>query len=1173
MEWRYQRRRPFVFVCAAVYFALAFGDTVQAGLSTDGYQWVNGADTILTRALIFSVFGILAVAGIVGEAASRDHVRRTEEQVLASGAPVAALSLGRFLVSWLMFVATAAMFVPGVLLGTLVPGIAPEQLGPHDFNHYWKAMLFILAPNFLAIAAIVFAVGTRWRSQSAAVLAGVGLLVMWVLARMLLGQDVMRHDIFPLYSLLDPLAMTATAEFTIDWTVAQNNEQFVPMAGYLLWNRLLWGAIAVVLIAGAALARPIRLAEIGQTAMRQRAQRYSLIVAAGGELRQMLRWEFVLLARHGGVRLLLVLAALSLWFAASSSLTHSFSLPTTDLLTHSTGFYFDKVLILLLVWVAGDLITLEQRHRVHEMTDVLPTRDSSRFLAKTIVLLAVVAAFWLLSIAVNLTYQAAHGFYRFELGLHLIDSFVFKAPFYLWMAVLAISLQVLVRQRFIAMGLFLLIYAVPVLLDALGLFHPLYRFGEVNHFWYSNLDGYGHFWRGHLWLVLYWTLGSSVVWLLALGTYARGSEPLPRRTLLGLNLRGSRYRNRLFALALSFGAVGVVIYYQTAVLNPWPPLSVDAVKAQIEKRYGETWRGRAQPVVVAINGEVDLYPNERRFEIRGAFTLENQSGEPITEMLVMREPDLQNLVVTPGIAATRLSLDDELGVEHWHLGKALEPGARMTLQFSAENAPAAGFRAHARNDGILEVGRLEVIGNGTSLLNLQLMPAIGYTDRVEHKPRWKRRRYGLPLDWRAPSGEYALHQAHDTTHLGWVESIDMTITTAGDQIPLHAGRVLEDTLLEDGRRRVRFVHDRPNRGWSTLVSGRLSEHRVENDGYPPIVIYHDPTHTFTLDEMAVQFSAALKYFAKTYGPAPFETFRMAQQSLHYDGMGARSGFGFATEVLGWKSDLGASRGYVIAKMTAHLMGMAWFADQLIPANVAGAKIIHAGLPFWAAGLYLEQQQGHVAATDLRRQAMGEVFRHRGRLNDDEAPFVSEHKDSTMIRGKGMILMSYLAARFGHAALENAFGTFLEQWRYQGAPYPTAQDFIAHLRTQLPTEAAPQLADIFEHITRWDLRCLGATTEKQADGRWLTEVEFSVGKFHTSGSGKEVEVPFTTPVLVAVAEDRDFVRTFDSRWLDPDSGKATVRFTTDSPPAYAGLDPFLWLPDTNPQNHIINVRQR
>ena len=1171
-EWRYQRRRPFVWICMAIYFAIAFGDAYQAGVGQGGYQWVNGGDSVMTRAVVLSLLGILAVAGIIGESTARDRRLRMEECVLVIVSGRSALGFGRFLVAWGVCVLVGLMFVPGMLLGAMMPGIPAERLGPTDLSHYAKAMTYFLAPNFFISGAIVFAVGSRWRSQAAAYLAGVGLLVIWILARMLMGQDVLRHDVFPIYAMCEPFGTTASAQYAMEWTVTQNNERFVPLAGYLLANRVLWVAFASLLVLVSVRWLPMQPV-LAKAERVKRSARLSLPGAgSGSEFWLTTRWEFLGLLRQPGLRLLLFFAAFSLWFAASSAFTHHYSLPTTDLLVHSTSFYFDKILILVLVWSAADLIWRERQHGMHEVVDAMPTRDTVRLLAKTVALIGIVLAFWLLAIVVNVVYQAANRFHHYELWLHFVDSFIFKAPYYLWMAVLALMLQVLVRQRFVAIGLFLLIYVAPVMMDALGRYHPLYRYGEVSFFWYSLLDGYGHFWKSHLWFLAYWTLGALIVWWVAWASMTRGTHPPSRwqQLLTGL----SKKTPVLVALLLiiGFASVGSAIWYQTAVQNTWPLVNEDALKADVERQYGETWRGKPQPRVVEIRSEVDLFPEERRLSVRGEFVLKNEDSVPIKELLVLAEPLLDLRSVSFSSPAQLVERDETLKVEYWRLDQALAPGEEMTMQFETGSEPGQGFKAHAKNDSINEVSMVEVIGNGTSLLNLQLMPVVGYTDRVEHKPGWKRRKYGLAEEWQGPSGEPARRQAHDTLHLSWVREIDATITTSGDQIPLHAGTLVEDEKTSDGRRRVRYVVKRPSRGWSEVLSGRYIKRRYEREGIPPVEFFYDPVQTYTLDRMADEYQEALTYFVERYGEAPFDTLTMAQQSLHYDGMGNRAGLGFATEILGWKSNLARSKGSVIRKMAAHMMGMSWFGDQIIPANVAGAKVIHAGLPYWSAGIYLEASNDVEANRERRRQDMRELFRQRRSLKDEESPFILELKDSTMIRKKGMIMMTYLADLVGEKAIEASFQSFLEEWRYRPAPFPTAEDFMIHLQRQVPERYHPQLVDIFEKVTRWDLRMVEAKAEPLEEGRWQVRAVIDVRKFYTSGLGEEREVDFATPVSVALATGRRFSEEsmLATKRIVPSSGRSEVVIECGARPRFIALDVDVLLPDTNLNDQVIGI---
>ncbi|MFI4860949.1 MAG: hypothetical protein ACIAXF_09745 [Phycisphaerales bacterium JB063] len=1177
LEWRYQRRRPFVWFCLAAYFLLSFSDTVRTGWGASGNFWINGGSYITIRAIIYSVLGVVAAAGLVAEPMSRDRRHRVQGLVLSTGARRSSVALGRFAVAFTIVLLSASMFIPGTILGSMMPGIPAEQTGPFVLSHYAKAVTHFILPNFLLTSALVFAVTSRFQSQAVGYGVGVGAVALWVTAKMMVGRDAMQHDVFLYYAYLDPFGTIAGVQYSMGWSVAQLNEGFPPMKGLLLYNRLLWGAVSLGIIALGVWWMPTRETLPRASAGRPRrlaltARLSRFVPALPGTLGRMVAWELKALWRHPGSKVCLVFTGFTLWWAAASSATQLFSLPTTDLLVHNTGYYFDKVLVLVLVWAAGDLLWRERTLGTSELVDAQPTGETTRFAAKTLALGAIVLAFWTLSIFVNILYQAAHGYYTFELGLYLTDSFIFKAPYYLWLAVLAIAAQSVLRQRYVAMGLVLLVYLSDTVLDALDLYHPIYRYGEVSFFWYSLMDGYGHFWRPHLWFLLYWSLGAGVLWLVGWGCYGRGINMAPRRWLWKRRLLRGGGAASLAGCVLLFLVTGVYIWVQSTVRAPWPPIDEDKIKAAIETNYGEAWRGRPQPIVVKVVGRLDLYPEERRFEMNGTFVLENQSDEPIDEVLVMANAHVSVDRIDLGPGAERLADDRARKVQHWRLAEPLLPGERLTMGFTTSNAPPPGFQVHARHDGVTEVAETEVLGNGTSMLNLRLMPVVGYTDRVEHKPEWKRRRLGLPEQWAAPSGPLAQRTAHGTLHTGWVEKLDMTITTAGDQIALHGGELVEQRELPGGRMLYRYVNDRPNRGWSEVLSARYAQRTYETPGLPDVVMYFDPRHTWTVDDFAQGFREAQSHFVQRYGPAPYDTLRMAEQSLHYDNFGGRGGLCFSTEVLGWKTDVRVSGGEDLREWSAQMVALNWFGDQLIPANIAGAKLIHSGLPYWTAELYLHQHRDADTDRRLRLQDAMEMFRNRGEMVDQELPFIEEFKDSGMVRKKGSVQILYLAHLVGIERLEAIIADFLDQHRYQGPPYPTGRDFLDHLRANVDAQYHPQLVDMFERVLVWRLSIKRVTVTPTEDGRFELVATIDARKFEVSGWGDETEVPLETPIPLAVYRGAGFgasqvITAWDERLA---SGESEVRVVVDELPTRFGVDPLLLLPDSNAYDNVRGV---
>ena len=1175
MEVRSQCRRPFVWFCIVAYFLLATADTAQAGWSASGGAWINGADAIATRAIIYSILGVIAAAGIVSEPFARERRSSTIGIVLATGAGRRSLALARFVVVLGFAVCAGLMLVPGVVLGTLAPGIAPEYIGPTNWAHLAAASVYFVVPNFLLFSAVAFALASRSRSQAAAFAGAVVFVSIWVTIRMVLGQDVLRHEVFAIAALLDPFGSIASAELTMGRTVAENNELFPPLSGLLLWNRLVWLGVSTALIAIGVARFPLR-ETLGAASRRGRLQprrgRRSGPVPFGmGRLAAMSAWELRVMRRTPGAKLVLALMAVSLWWSASSVVTHRFSLPSTDLIVHNTGFYFDKVLLLAIVWLAGDLVWRERQQRVDPLLDVLPTRDWERFASKLVALISVVCVFWLLSIAVGLAYQAANGYFEFELGLYVIDTFAMKAPYFVFVAVLALAVQVLVGRRYVAMGITLLVLLSELAFDALGMYHPLYRFGRSGFFWYSLMDGYGHFWRGHLWMIAYWSIACAILALVAGTCFGRGYRP--GSTLATIRARSNRsVMAGCVALVALMTMLGAHVWVQSTVRAQWPLVDAEALKAEVERRYSAEWRDEPQPRVVAVSTELDLYPRERSFELRGRYTLRNTHGVAIDRVLVLAEPWLD--VEALSMPGAELEHEDaDLNVWVLALDIPIDPGAEIELAFESAWRPPEGFSLHARNDGIPEVGPTEVLGNGTSLLNLQIMPAVGYTDRVEHKPSWKRRKFGLDPEWTPPNELFGLRQAHATYHLDWVERVEFEVTTDADQMVYHPGERVATWTAPSGRRGFRYVIETPSRGWATLVSGRLVETRFSREGVPDVILAHDPDHTHTLKPLAEAMLDAIEHFQARYGPPPFDDFYFVEQSLHFDGLGVRSGMGFASEVLGWKTDVRGMGAEELHEMAAHIMGMTWFGDQIIPANVRGAKVVHAGLPYWAGQLYLSQRRDPETDRRVRMQKLLEMFRGRSTLIDEEAAFAVEFKDSTMVRAKGAVQLLHLAQLMGGpAALEAAFAEFLDRWKHRGPRFATVDDFLSVIRDQVPPEHHPVVDTIFHDIATWKLEIVEARRERLPDGRWLVEAEFGVEQFSTTGWGERQAVDVSIPIDAAVfgvggvSPPGELAR----HTFVPGDGGRRVSWLVSEEPAWIAIDPYLLVADLNPRDNARRV---
>ena len=166
-EVRYHLRQPLFWVVSLVLAALTFGaivsDSVQIGGGI-GNVHRNAPIVIMQFLVIMSILGMFVVTAFVASAAQRDYEHGTA--ALFFSKPIRKVDYlgGRFagalFVSALVFVSCAL----GIILGSFMPWLEPERLGPFQLGPYVFTFAVFVLPNLFFIAAVFFALACLTRS-------------------------------------------------------------------------------------------------------------------------------------------------------------------------------------------------------------------------------------------------------------------------------------------------------------------------------------------------------------------------------------------------------------------------------------------------------------------------------------------------------------------------------------------------------------------------------------------------------------------------------------------------------------------------------------------------------------------------------------------------------------------------------------------------------------------------------------------------------------------------------------------------------------------------------------------------------------------------------------------------------------------------------------------------
>ena len=246
-EFRFQLFSPASIAIFAIFFLLVFGgvtiDQIQVG--GGGSVNINSPNALTVNVLIFSVFGAIIPTVFLSSGVLRDFGFKTSE--LFYSRPVRELDfvLGRFIGG---FVITAAVFaaVPlAFLIGSMMPWLDPELVGPTDLSWYVYIYAVFGLVNMWVVGTILFTVANFTRSTVMTYSAFVALLVLYFVG---LGLSQAQPDLRETFALIDPFGFNTFSEMTRYWTVFDQNARVVPFEGILVTNRLMWIGIGAALL-------------------------------------------------------------------------------------------------------------------------------------------------------------------------------------------------------------------------------------------------------------------------------------------------------------------------------------------------------------------------------------------------------------------------------------------------------------------------------------------------------------------------------------------------------------------------------------------------------------------------------------------------------------------------------------------------------------------------------------------------------------------------------------------------------------------------------------------------------------------------------------------------------------------------------------------------------------
>ncbi len=1175
-----------LYAAIAAFWMAAAGGAIESASVSFGSEKVliNGPYGLAQMLTLLGFMGVSVIAANMGRAVQQDFEYGTFHFLFTAPIRKRDYVLGRFLGAYLTLLLIFLGISLGAEIGIHWPGVDPSRVGPATLSAYVRPYLIAILPNMLWLGGVFFVMAALTRQMAPVYITGVLVLLGYLLSLGLIGDMENKTRA----ALIDPVGSMAMSVLTRYWSVADRNARPVPLEGVLLWNRVIWVCIGVAVFAIGY--RMFRM-DYGSTASgKRKAQADDLPLAPAGSGATSLpipRTSYAtiswLRALPGLARLYLseivrsprflaiVLGGVIFMIGNASNMGAFYGTatwPVTYQVLEFTSGLFGLFILVVTAIYAGELVWREREARMDEIADATPHPVWLPFAAKLATLFAVQALLLTVVFVCTIGIQLRYGYTRFEIGHSLFELFVLQLPGYWMLAALALTMHVLINQKYVGHFLVLLWFLVTIKLPDFGFEDRLYLFGSTPNVRYSDMNGYGHFLPGLWSFQVYW--GALAALLLVVGYlfWMRGRES-------GLRARMQRARERVGSPVIAFavasvaiaGVSGAWIFHNTHVLNPFRSQH-DAQKLQVEyeKRY-KSLAFAPQPRIAGGEVAVDIYPRELRTDLRGHYDVVNRSDKPIADLYVLLPSMAEVRAIGSDIPLTLAEAEPDLSWRHYTLARALQPGETTRFTFDIGYA-VKGFKNAGADHTVLGNGTFV---NGAFGSGVARMPSFGYDESLEIESDRDRKKFGL-----APKER--MHDLDDqqARQLGFADIMDhyvATISTDVDQVAFTSG-ALEKEWTDGGRRYFRYRMDDKSLAFLPFLSGRYATRKDSwTDGRRTVAIevnYHEG-HEFDIDRMIAGVKDSLDYFTEHFTPYQYDLLRIIEFPRYQSFAESFSNTVPFSESIGFiarvddKDPKDIDYPYFV---TAHEVAHQWWGHQVTPGNVQGATFVAESLAEYSALLVLKHKYGDAKMHRFLRYELDRYLMGRGAETKKEQPLMRADGPGYLHYQKGSLALYALQDMIGEDTLNRALSAFATKWNYSGPPFATSRDLLAEIDKVTPADRKYLIADLFENITLFEFQTKSASYRELPDGKFEVTLIAQAKKLRADGLGAQTEIPMSELVDVGALDDDDAPLLLQKQLIS--SGDNELKFVVDKRPAKAGVDPLNKLINRHPEDATIAV---
>jgi ABC-2 type transport system permease protein len=1193
----------FSFLCVA---SESFGPIGNS----NGKILLNGPYSNTYNDIGISFFGLIVIAAIFGTSILRDFQRDTIQILFTKPISKFAYLGGRWAGSFVATVFAFSGLLFGEFVGTFAPWADHSRIGPNHLSWYLQPFFSIVVFQIFFLGSLFFLVAALSRKIFIVYLQGAAIFMLYLIGVNAFGATRSLEHFWS--GILDPVGFLYSDAISRYWTVVERNSQLFSWSmhaagGVFLYNRLLWGTVGLIALVSVWKLFPMSVETLTARASTKQAARAkeqeavearprrSLVAARLPLIHQIFGpgTTFAQLISLTRLRVSNILREIPFWgiliLMAGLAINNGYFAgrvadqnvwPVTYLMLQSVENGAQLFFYIVATLYAAELIWRERDTHFSGIHDALPISETTDWFSKLFALCFV--EFVLLTIAglCGILMQTIAGYHHYELFQYVKELYFITFPEILTFVLFALFVQTIVSNKFIGHGIVIGVFVITPILYNFGWENTLYLIGSAPPYTYSDMNGYGHFVPALFWSIVYWLSITAVFAVISIALARRGSDDAwPARLRLARQRAPRLIPATIILLLIAIGS-GTWYYYNAHVLNEYLNAKDRRhIQAEYERQF-KRYENVPQPKIIAVDSNINIYPERRSFDGTGHFVLQNKTTQPITQ-----------IHITNGkLSVSNVQFDHPFHIVSsspralytiYQLDTPLAPADKLNMTFNVDYT-SRGFR-----DGN---ERPELAYSGT-FFDADYFPTIGYDNNIELDDPRRRKEEKLPDQELLPQRGDPTGTVTNlfTPHSDWI-SYRTTVSTSDfdsegkPQTAISPGYLTRD-WHENGRHYFTYdMGDVKTLDFYSFVSARYDVKREMYQGVDnqiALEVYHIPAHTYDVDDMIAASKAGLAYYEKNFSPFQFRQYRILEfpryrtfaQSFP-NTIPFSEGIGFIGR-LEKPTDIDFT--YFV---TAHELGHQWWAHQLIGARVEGSNMLSETLAEYSALMVMRQKYGSDNMHRFLKHELDQYLRGRAGEIRKERPLVLVQNEPYVWYQKGGQVMYTLADYIGEDKLNLALHNFLMQYRYanandsQSGPYPDTRQFVDALRAQTPPELQYYITDAFESIVLYDNKALSAVVTQTPDKKYKVTLTVQARKLKSDGSGNETPMALNDYIDIGVftgKKDEEKPLYFKKERISQEN--RTFEIVVDQMPTRAGIDPYNKLIDRIPDDNMIDIAKQ